>query len=609
MQTECVISDPFRREHKRRRMSELQHETNELRRKLRSSSASDVQQSPIAMLTVAAEMGVHGSSSGTDLPLTPQSHIVPPVSYHQRQTTPSNGGIEPSLTRMVGQIMPADYALDPTESRALDNIDLSGSEINELFELFFQQYAHFLPILDPQSTPNAYYTQSPFLFWAIIGVGCRTYAKNPTLLTALAAGIIDKALLSVGSTLIPWQTIQGLLLLLTWPFPKDPARPDLTFILSGLLLHIAMQHGLHIPMSSHEFSKIKLPTPSETDMVRRSELWAHCVITYQRSCMIKGQAPRSLVDFEHDLGQRQSLFRRIEPSLILQMKCQDVIARCSGAVQEIGVRAMTTHQEKALDILLREFENQVIDLGVHTDSANDRLHISVCRLSVQAFHFFKDHTIVTTNCLPRLVNTSCVVIDATDHLSQSLGGLANAPQPVFFGLLLSAITLLRIIKVFSSQSLSLERARSGYFTAINLLKLMSVDNNDTSAKTVHILNQLWNSQKAFRRPDGTICTVLRIRSRLALSPVVDAVWWWRDEYDIQGRAVNPSQSVGSDGNPTSHKATRVSGGAIPNLPERQEPILFDEQFLADFEWALCDNGILVPTEPFGLTLPSTGAVL
>ena len=150
------------------------------------------------------------------------------------------------------------------------------------YRRYFQQYSHFLPILDPQTTPNAYYTQSPFLFWAIIGVGCRTYAENPTLLTALAAGIIDKALLSVGSTLIPWQTIQGLLLLLTWPFPKDPSRPDLTFILSGLLLHIAMQHGLHIPMSSHEFSKIELPTPSETDMVRRSELWAHCVITYQR---------------------------------------------------------------------------------------------------------------------------------------------------------------------------------------------------------------------------------------------------------------------------------------------------------------------------------------
>ena len=86
--------------------------------------------------------------------------------------------------------------------------------------------------------------------------------------------------------------------------------------------------------------------------------------------MIKGQAPRSLVDFEHDLGQRQSLFRRIEPSWILQMKCQDVIARCSGAVQEIGVRAMTMHQERALDILLREFENQVTDLSAHTDSGN-----------------------------------------------------------------------------------------------------------------------------------------------------------------------------------------------------------------------------------------------
>ena len=179
--------------------------------------------------------------------------------------------------------------------------------------------------------------------------------------------------------------------------------------------------------------------------------------------------------------------------------------------------------------------------------ANDRLHISVCRLSVKAFHFFKDNTIVTTKCLPRLVNTSCVVIDATDHLTQNLGGLANAPQPVFFGLLLSAITLLRIIKVFSSQNLDLERVRSGYFTAINLLKLMSVDNNDTAAKTVHILNQLWNSQKAFRRPDGTVYTVLRIRSRLALSPVVDAVWWWRDEYDIHSRPIHPSQSAGPDG--------------------------------------------------------------
>ena len=56
----------------------------------------------------------------------------------------------------------------------------------------------------------------------------------------------------------------------------------MTFPLSGMLLHISMQNGLHIPMSSHEFSRVKIPAPSEADLVRRSELWAHTVIVYQR---------------------------------------------------------------------------------------------------------------------------------------------------------------------------------------------------------------------------------------------------------------------------------------------------------------------------------------
>lgn len=43
-----------------------------------------------------------------------------------------------------------------------------------------------------------------------------------------------------------------------------------------------MQNGLHVPMSSHEFSRVKIPAPSESDLRRRSELWAHTVIMYQR---------------------------------------------------------------------------------------------------------------------------------------------------------------------------------------------------------------------------------------------------------------------------------------------------------------------------------------
>ena len=189
------------------------------------------------------------------------------------------------------------------------------------------------------------------------------------------------ALLSIVATSAPWHTIQGLLVNLTWPFPKDNGKPDVTFPLSGMLLHIAMQNGLHIPMSSHEFSKIKVPAPSEADMIRRSELWAHCVIVYQRyvfgfpglyhstankignrACAAKGQSARTLVNLEQDPGQSQVLLQKIAPSLVLKVKSQELIARCSAAVLENGVRNMTVEQERALDILLRAFESQMNDL-------------------------------------------------------------------------------------------------------------------------------------------------------------------------------------------------------------------------------------------------------
>lgn len=76
---------------------------------------------------------------------------------------------------------------------------------------------------------------------------------------------------------------------------------------------------------------------------------------------------------------------------------------------------------------------------------------------------------------------------------------------------------------------------------------MTVGSNDMAAKMVLVLNQLWNSSKAFRKPDGVESTALRIRSRLVVSPVVDAVWWWRDEFDPHGRFGNVPQATTSDG--------------------------------------------------------------
>jgi hypothetical protein len=77
------------------------------------------------------------------------------------------------------------------------------------------------------------------------------------------------------------RTVQAMLLLLTWPFPKEGGSQEYTFLLNGTMLHMAMQLGLHTPIFSQDFTNEKLDlTPK--DLNDRAVLWAYCVTSYQR---------------------------------------------------------------------------------------------------------------------------------------------------------------------------------------------------------------------------------------------------------------------------------------------------------------------------------------
>lgn len=145
-----------------------------------------------------------------------------------------------------------------------------------------------MPILDPETSPNGYYQQLPLLFWVIILVASRSYKRNPTLFPTLSEGVFESLLLSMKSNATPVSKIQAILLFLTWPLPAM----EVPFPLSGWLLHLAMQNGLHMPMASHEFGRNAHTKSIESaranklvmmmDTQRRSELWSYCIIVYQR---------------------------------------------------------------------------------------------------------------------------------------------------------------------------------------------------------------------------------------------------------------------------------------------------------------------------------------
>ena len=136
-------------------------------------------------------------------------------------------------------------------------------------------------MLDPQKTPDEYYKASPLLFWVMIAVAARHYDADPTLLNSLN-GPVSRLL---------WSTLQGipqsyfvvkaLCIMCTWPMPISSTSSDPTFMLSGVMMNIAMQIGLHRPSHAQDFTKFKVELREE-ELKDRVRTWAACNAVAQR---------------------------------------------------------------------------------------------------------------------------------------------------------------------------------------------------------------------------------------------------------------------------------------------------------------------------------------
>ena len=112
-------------------------------------------------------------------------------------------------------------------------------------------------------------------------VGSRRYLKNPTILGSLSSRVRDLALMSLGTGQPSLPDIKGTLIILTWPGPVNSKNVETSFSLTGLLIHAAIQIGLHMPNASQDFSKVPIKL-TDRDIEKRYKIWAFCMLTYHR---------------------------------------------------------------------------------------------------------------------------------------------------------------------------------------------------------------------------------------------------------------------------------------------------------------------------------------
>jgi hypothetical protein len=146
---------------------------------------------------------------------------------------------------------------------------------------FFGHYDPFLPFLNPSKTPDFYFQSSRLLFWAIISVASRRYVSDLTLLATLSSSVPRLMWSVLQSVPQNYHDIKALCLLCTWPFPISSSSSDPTFMLSGTMMNLAMQMGLHRPSQAQDFSKFTVRVPPD-EIQDRILTWYTCRIVAQR---------------------------------------------------------------------------------------------------------------------------------------------------------------------------------------------------------------------------------------------------------------------------------------------------------------------------------------
>ncbi|KAH6676544.1 hypothetical protein B0J14DRAFT_560838 [Halenospora varia] len=544
----CTIENGFRRVNKRQKSAILQRENQLLRERLSLANASTGSR-------------ISTSPSEAEISHSPQSAMSRQGNVDFRAPDPVPESFHQNSFNMPVTLQPTTSS---TLSRILGGIQLEPQEIDELFALYFLRCAKHLPFLDSQITPNAYYEQSPLLFWAIISAGSRRYTANPNLYALLAEPVLELAWskMHTSGSVIP--NIQGLLILTTWPFPTNSTSKDNTFTLSGMSVNLALQIGLHVPLQGQEYSRTRIDL-SNDNIARRVQLWSYCVVVHQKKLDLNG-----VMDFA-------------PRSLQLELKLASIIGRINSVFSDFSFDDLQNQPQAAPAMMLEVFEAQLNEL--------DREEAAV---------------------------TALKVIDMAGKLDKDMDLASFCPHYVYRMVALATSVLLRVLKTSLARYVADPQAgRTSFLLAISLLKKMSVSANDMPSRMAGILSQLWTSEKVFKGDTGGQgSATMRIQSRMSMSSLHDMMWRWREEYAGQAyenAKISRSKDQNAEtsnqkpaGNQTTDPLGKVpepevgasvtNNGLIPatDLMNMSDPVLSDDLLALDdnsaFLWDPIDHG-------------------
>ncbi|KAL6824983.1 hypothetical protein V8C40DRAFT_245283 [Trichoderma camerunense] len=373
LQISCVVDKSHKRVTKRSKLEQLEQELRSIQKVVNTKTpGSESVWSPPSPLTAFSATSDHA-------PPTAVQKARPPLPI--QLTVPSARPSE-KKQKKVG----------PTEARVLGSILISGEDIDYYFSKFLQHFHPFLPILR-RKEPDECYAAQPMLFWAVLYVTSRRYAKDPQLFGALVEYMTKNLWTMMASTVLGLDEIHTILLVCAWPYPTIRFVTDPSSMFAGIAMNACVSLGLHTGRGSHpQFCVGSRHGYTSTDE-EASSTWIACCLISQRTSASAGHPPPFIQ--LSDTRCKAALESTYWADLITTYELQRFLNRF-----HMAMHAQTSTVGSVPDSLVATWENEyevLKPLLIRFDTEISRILKFAALLEIQLFYFMSPSSITATN--------------------------------------------------------------------------------------------------------------------------------------------------------------------------------------------------------------------
>lgn len=437
----------------------------------------------------------------------------------------------------------------------LEDISLSRARVSRLYEQYFNYYHPFLPLLNPPKPPEIYLNRCPLLAWTIICVASRRSPTEPGLLGALSGPFSRLLWSTITSVPQDYRVVKALCVLCTWPLPTTSQRTDATFMLSGLMMQIAMQLGLHRPVQAEEFTTFRMEVQGEA-LKDRLHTWVICNIVAQNVATGYGQPPSTIYDWALEPASLKDADYRLPNDLTIRLRIEKFCDRVTKALYSSKPEPgefISAEKLVIVQILESELREMEVEFGREISAIN-MIHLRAAELHFRYFVFLGSSP--RSDDLTKLFVATTSFLGRVLDLETSPGELIGHSTNYILQMIVSAaFALMKLLKSSFNRHIDFNHGKLLFNGAISAIRRISVMDHDRPIRLADILAQMWNASGP--DPPEEDVLQLKVRCRMSMSHVYDTVWRWRQRFrpmksieEIQAAAAIANQDISSTAGPS-----------------------------------------------------------